>query len=269
MYTLLRPPGGLTVRRRVEPLLYDKLSPAEDAAHHSASKKLLGGGGGIHHGILVLQTEQGILPPINGILRQPGDRPLDDLLPALVQHGVHPLPEYALVVRRQGVDTAAGLHDGVEQPGQSRVGVGPAVVRALRLGLLILVAGGGEDRIQKLWILRRIPQCVEKCPGDPGSLSRLPGGLHTCRGSLGRRAGPCGHKGKDRLRDRRHHRRAKIPEDLSDPACLLVLRCEMFFVCLLCLLQPVIDCVENTALIELVIPQQGSHGLHGRPLQHG
>ena len=114
---LLGPSGGLTVRRHVEPLLYGQLAPAEDAAYHSAPKELLGGGGGIHHGVLVLQAEQGILPPINGVLRQPGDRPLDDLLPALVQHGVHPLPEYALVVRRQGVDTAAGLHHGVEQPG--------------------------------------------------------------------------------------------------------------------------------------------------------
>ena len=269
MYALLGPPGGLTVCRRVEPLLYGQLASAEDAAHHSAPKKLPGGGGGIHHGVLVLQTEQGIPLPINGVLRQPGDRPLDDLLPALVQHGVHPLPEYALVVRRQGVDTAAGLHDGVEKPGQSRVGVGPAVVRPLRLGLLILVAGGGEDRVPELWVLCCIPHRSKKGPGHTRPSGDLSGSLHTCRGSLGRRAGPCGEKSEGRLWDGRYNRRAKIPQDFPDPARLLILRCEMFFVCLLCLLHVVVQRVKRAALIELVISQQGPYGLHDRPLQHG
>ena len=279
---LLRAPGpvahDLLLYRIAEGLLrpgqsplHPDLCPAQDAAHHGSTGKLTKPSAEAENGVLIRQGGKGVVFPVHPPLEGLGDHALHDLLLALVNHGPGPLLQSVLGHVRQLVDAASHLHQGVEGPGEGCIGVGFRIVRAVRLGLLVLGTGGGEEGQPKLRICRRVFQSVRHHPGDLCNACGLRGGgggLEAGRGPLGGEALPEGQESGDGLGHSGHGRDAVFLHQIPRLAGLFILRLHPRLVGGDLLVHVLVDLVERGILIELVVPQHPTSGLRDRLFEH-
>ena len=204
--------SGRVVCRTVGKGVHAHLPTAQNTANHSAAGKFLRRCRRVENGA-VADTDKGVVPSIDGVLRGAFDHALHHFLFALVQHGVHPcFPCVAAVLQFTGqrLDTAAHFHGGVHQSVADGVHGRAEIVRAVRLCLLIpgakyLCKGELEVRI------------FHHCPHTAGNGVDQPGGsrrvFRQCA-CLCRRAGAAGQQRRNGLRHRRHRRRTQVFKNL-------------------------------------------------------
>ena len=215
--------SGRVVCRAVGKGVHAHLPAAQNTANYSAAGKFFRRCRRVENGA-VADTDKGVAPSIDGVLRGAFDHALHHFLLALVQHGVHPcFPCAAAVLQFPGqrLDTAAHFHGGVHKSVADGVHGSPEVVRAVRFCLLI----AGAKYLCKGELEVRI---FHHCPHTAGNGVDQPGGsrrvFRQCA-CLCRRAGAAGQQRRNGLRHRRHRRRTQVFENLRRfPAACRVFR---------------------------------------------
>ena len=246
------------------------LRPAQNAADHRAAQELLHHPVRVHYGVLAGQTGQGVALVVDHVLHQLSHRALNDLFLALVQHGLHPVAHESLGLVGQLVDTAApDLHQCVQQAVHRGVGVGGHLARAVRQGLLVVLAHRGEEGGPILRALHHFPGRRGQGAHKAGALGRGARRQHPRGRALGREALASRGVGQHSLRDRGNGGRAVLAQQLTYPACLGKLRVIRLAEMLALFLNRLIPLVEQSVVAQSVVPGEPFHRLHNQVLRRG